>query len=187
MAYADDLTTFIKSVEEWICLKEIMDTFGRASNARLNLKKTVAFPLFRNIGTLSHALQQDHVHIHSKRAEDALVYLGYPIALTRTQRDAFFDNIHKKIKHHINLQHGRQLSVLGRSIIANSLLLSRLWHVIAVHPPTRQWTKRVQGSIRKFTVPFFPSPSWNHLCLRRSQGGLGLVDIGSQTIAFQLR
>jgi len=187
MAYADDLTTFIKSVEEWICLKEIMDTFGRASNARLNLKKTVAFPLFRNTGTLSQALQRDHVHIHSKRAEDALVYLGYPIALTRTQRDAFFDNIYKKIKHHINLQHGRQLSVLGRSIIANSLLLSRLWHVIAVHPPTRQWTKKVQGSIRRFTVPFFPSPSWNHLCLRRSQGGLGLVDIGSQAVAFQLR
>ena len=187
MAYADDLTVFIKSVEEWVCLKGIMDTFGRASNARLNLKKTVAFPLFRNIGTLSQALQRDHVHIHSKQAEDALVYLGYPIALTRTQRDSFFNNIHKKIKHHINLQHGRQLSVLGRSIIANSLLLSRLWHVIAVHPPMRQWTKKVQGSIRKFTVPFFPSPSWNHLCLRRSQGGLGLVDIDSQTVAFQLR
>lgn len=187
MAYADDLTTFIKSAEEWSCLKEIMDLFGRASNARLNLKKTVAFPLYRSVGALSQALQQDHVVIHSDRAEEALTYLGYPLALSSAQRDSFFNNIHTKIKHHINLHHGRQLSILGRSTIANSLLLSRLWHVIAVHPPTRQWIKKVQGSIRKFTVPFNPAPSWDYLCLRRSQGGLGLVDITSQSVAFQLR
>jgi hypothetical protein len=113
--------------------------------------------------------------------------LGYPIALNTAQRDTFFTNIHKKIQHHINLHHGRQLSILGRSTIANSLLLSRLWHIIAVQPPTRQWIKKIQGSIRKFTVSFFPAPSWNHLCLRRSQGGLGLVDVSSQSIAFQLR
>ncbi|KAG0299672.1 hypothetical protein BGZ97_003588, partial [Linnemannia gamsii] len=65
MAYADDLTTFIKSLEEWNCLKDIMDLFGRASNAKLNLKKTVAFPLYKNVGALSQALQQDHVVIHS--------------------------------------------------------------------------------------------------------------------------
>ena len=187
MAYADDLLSVIKTTEEWESLKKIMDTFGRASNARLNLKKTVAFPLFKGVGALSHALQQDNVHVHSKRAEEALVYLGFPIALTRGQRDSFFGDIHTKIKHHINMQHGRNLSVMGRGLIANSLLLSRLWHVISVQPPTRQWTKKVQGSIRKFAVPFFPAPSWNHLCLRKSQGGLGLVDIGSQSVAFQLR
>lgn len=187
MAYADDLWTVIRTVEEWTCLKGIMDTFGRASNARLNLKKTVAFPLFKNVGALSQALQQDHVHIHSKRSADALVYLGFPLALTRMQRDSFFNNIHNKIKHHINAMHGRQLSIMGRSLIANSLLLSRLWHVISVQPPTRSWTRKVQGSIRTFTLPFFPAPSWNFICLRRSQGGLGLVDIGSQTVAFQLR
>lgn len=187
MAYADDLWTVIRTADEWTFLKGIMDTFGRASNARLNLKKTVAFPLFKSVGALSQALQQDHVHIHSKRAEGALVYLGFPLALNKTQRDSFFDNIYTKIKHHINATHGRQLSVMGRGLIANSLLLSRLWHVISVQPPTRSWTRKVQGSIRKFTLPFFPAPSWNFICLRRSQGGLGLVDIGSQAVAFQLR
>lgn len=81
---------------------------------------------------------------------------------------------------------GRNLSAMGRGIIANSLLLSRLWHVISVHTPTKAWTRGVQSSIRKFTVPFFPAPSWNHLCQRRHQGGLGLVDIRSQSTAFKL-
>ncbi|KAF8923064.1 hypothetical protein BGZ47_005076, partial [Haplosporangium gracile] len=87
-----------------------MDTFGRASNAKLNLKKTVAFPLYRTVGELSHAFQQDRVVIHSARVDNALTYLGYPLALNTAQRDSFFNNIHKKIEHHINLHQGRQLS-----------------------------------------------------------------------------
>ncbi|KAI8361884.1 hypothetical protein B0O80DRAFT_373392, partial [Mortierella sp. GBAus27b] len=70
--------------------------------------------------------------IHSQRAEEALVYLGFPIALNRKQRSHFSNTIHVKVKRHIALRGGRQLSVLGRGIIANSLLLSRLWHVMTV-------------------------------------------------------
>ncbi|KAG0248224.1 hypothetical protein BG011_000332, partial [Mortierella polycephala] len=113
MAYTDDLLSLIKTAEEWASLKGIVDIFGRASNARLNLKKTVAFPLFKNVGVLSDALQQDHVHIYSKHAEDALMYLGYPIAQTQRQRNSFFYNTHNKIKHHINTLHGRNLSAIG--------------------------------------------------------------------------
>ncbi|KAG0249485.1 hypothetical protein BG011_009258, partial [Mortierella polycephala] len=149
-AYADDLLSFIKTAEGWASLKGIMDTFVRASNARLNLKKTVAFLLFKNVGVLSYALQQDHVHIYSKHAEDSLMYLGSPIAQTRQQRDSFFDNAHNKIKHHIDTLHGRNLSVMGRGLIVNSLLFSRLWHVISVQSPTRQWAKKVQGTVQKF-------------------------------------
>ncbi|KAI1285140.1 hypothetical protein EDD11_000962, partial [Mortierella claussenii] len=46
MAYADDLLCLIKSGAEWDRLKEIMATYGKVSNARLNLRKTVAFPLY---------------------------------------------------------------------------------------------------------------------------------------------
>ncbi|KAF9342948.1 hypothetical protein BGX26_006525, partial [Mortierella sp. AD094] len=113
MAYADDLLCLIKSAEEWTHLKEILATYGRASNAKLNLSKTVAFPLYKGIGPLAEALQADHVQIHSDGAEDALVYLGFPIALKKNQRESFFNNIHKKIKQHVGMLEGRQLSVQG--------------------------------------------------------------------------
>jgi len=187
MAYADDLLCIIQSADEWNTLKEIMHTYGRASNARLNLRKTVAFPLHNNLGPLQGSFQRDGVQTHSKNAEEALIYLGFPIALTPRQRNHFFNSIHLKIKKHISLLGGRQLSVLGRGTIANSLLLSRLWHAMTVHSPSQAWTKQVQSTIRKYVVPFFPAPSWDHLCLRRSQGGLGLVDIKSQSLALQLR
>jgi hypothetical protein len=126
MAYADDLMCFIRSAEEWATLKEILDTYGRASNARLNLRKTVAFPLYNNLGILSESLQRERVQFHSKRAEEALVYLGFPIAVTKSQRIKFFDNIHLKIKKHIAILGGRQLSVMGRGICELPFTISTL-------------------------------------------------------------
>ncbi|KAG0031810.1 hypothetical protein BGZ83_004508 [Gryganskiella cystojenkinii] len=81
----------------------------------------------------------------------------------------------------------RQISVLGRSNIANTLLLSKLWHVISVHTPTKAWIKKTEGSIRKFIMPFNPAPAWKALCKPRREGGLGLIDIDAQCKAFQLR
>ncbi|KAF9343280.1 hypothetical protein BGX34_006972 [Mortierella sp. NVP85] len=158
MAYADGLLCIIRSAEEWDTLKEIMHTYGRASNARLNLRKTVAFSLHQDLGPMRGSFQRDGVQIHSKNAEKALIYLGFPIALTTRQRNHFFNSIHLKIKKHISL-FGRQLSVLGRGTIANSLLLSRLWHVMTVHTPTKAWIKQIQSTIRKYVDPFFPAPS----------------------------
>ena len=188
MAYADDLGAFVKTAAEWKALKEIMETYSKASNARLNLQKTVAFSLHGEMyPDLRRTLQEDQVRIHTEDAEHALEYLGYPIALSTSQRNAFFDTILVNIKRNIGLLMGRQLSVLGRSNIANSLLLSKLWHVVSVHHPTKSWILRAQGAIRKFVVPFNPAPSWKALCRPRSEGGLGLIDITTQCRAFQLR
>jgi len=188
MAYADDLAAFIRTAPEWTALKTILDTYSRASNARLNLQKTVAFSLNGDMDRdLLQALQQDQVRMHGKEADNALVYLGYPIALSTQQRNYFFDNIYRNIQRSIGLYSGRQISVLGRSNIANTMLLSKLWHVISVHSPTKAWITRTQGEIRRFVVPFKLAPSWKALCRPKAEGGLGLIDIKAQCKAFQLR
>ena len=168
-------------------LKATMEKYGQASNARLNLKKTVAFPLSNTCRLMMQALQQDQVQIHTILQDNALVYLGYPVALNTRQRDLFLDNILSKIKIQIGLHSGRQVSVLGRGLIANSLILSRLWHIVSVVQPPRTWIRKVQSVVRKFVCPFFPAPSWEFITQRRKTGGLGLVDIATQAKAFQLR
>lgn len=188
MAYADDLAGFIQSATEWDALKAILDTYSRASNARLNLQKTVAFSLNGVMPPdLHRALQADQVRLHTTEEDQALVYLGYPIALSTQQRNNFFDTMYQAIKRCIGLYSGRQLSVLGRSHIANSLLLSKLWHVVSVHVPTQTWIRKVQGAVKKFVTPFNPAPPWSTLCRSKQEGGLGLVDIGAQCAALQLR
>ena len=171
MGYADDLATFPRTTEEWGHLKATMEKYGQASNARLNLKKTVAFPLSNTCRLMMQALQQDQVQIHTTLQDNALVYLGYPVALNTRQRDLFLDNILSKIKIQIGLHSGRQVSVLGRGLIANSLILSRLWHIVSVVQPPRAWIRNVQSVVRKFFCPFFPAPSCEFITQRRKTGG----------------
>jgi len=188
MAYADDLGNMIRTATEWSELKRIMDVYGRASNARLNLKKTVAFPLGKGADAeLFSLLRRDKVQIHSTTAESALVYLGFPISLNTHQRDAFYDGILNKIKQMAGLHSQRGLSVRGRGLIAQSLLLSKVWHVLSVDTPTQAWIKKVHGVLRKFLCPHFPAPSFEFLCQGRTTGGVGLIDIGKQILAFRLR
>ncbi|KAF9536195.1 hypothetical protein EC957_012185, partial [Mortierella hygrophila] len=44
-AYADDLMTLISSTTEWSALEDTLQTYGPAFNAKVNLSKTVAFPM----------------------------------------------------------------------------------------------------------------------------------------------
>ncbi|CAO3699241.1 unnamed protein product [Rhizopus stolonifer] len=43
--YADNLEVFLTSPSEWLVLVELLNIYGRASNARVNLSKTVLVSL----------------------------------------------------------------------------------------------------------------------------------------------
>ncbi|KAF9405636.1 hypothetical protein BGZ94_003434 [Podila epigama] len=76
---------------------------------------------------------------------------------------------------------------MGRSLIVNALILSKLWHVIRVHPPTQVWLNSLASVIRKFVMPFSPSPSLQTAELPRDKGGLGLINATTQGHALRLR
>ena len=165
-----------------------MAVYGSASNARLNLKKTVAFPLGQGMDAeLLSLLKEDNVQTHSTSSEAAIVYLGFPIALNASQRDNFYDGLLAKVKHLSGIHTTRGLSIKGRGIVATSILLSKLWHVLSVDTPTKAWTNKIQGVIRKFVCPNFPAPSFDFLCQAKTKGGIGLINVGKQALAMQLK
>ncbi|KAI8327653.1 hypothetical protein BC941DRAFT_330164, partial [Chlamydoabsidia padenii] len=41
LAYADDLVLFINDIAEWETAKNLLQLYGQASNARINLSKTI--------------------------------------------------------------------------------------------------------------------------------------------------
>ncbi|KAK4512210.1 uncharacterized protein ATC70_011801 [Mucor velutinosus] len=45
LSYADDLEVFLSSPEEWSVLLSVLDLYGRASNAKVNISKTVLVSL----------------------------------------------------------------------------------------------------------------------------------------------
>jgi hypothetical protein len=71
-------------------------------------------------------------------------------------------------------------------LVANAVLLSRLWHILRVVPVPSSWLDSVRKMIKDYVLPFARAPSWDTICLRKKYGGLGIIDIHSQHRALQL-
>jgi hypothetical protein len=91
-----------------------------------------------------------------------------------------------KIQRHIAFLKGRSLTIKGSSLVANAILLSRLWHILRVVPVPSAWLDSVRKMIKAYVLPFARAPSWDTICLRKKHGGLSLIDIRSQHLALQL-
>ncbi|CAO3611948.1 unnamed protein product [Mucor hiemalis] len=187
LSYADDLEVFLSSPDEWPELLSLLDLYGRASNAKVNLNKTV-------LVSLSGVAHPEWVSIasraglewHDSSSADAVRYLGYPLYSSDAQLNQFLDAIKVKVMRHANILSGRHLSIRGAGLVANSLLLSKVWHLLRVVPVPDVWLKDIQKIVRKYLLHFWPAPSWSTLCLRRKHGGVGVVDLFDQSLALQL-
>lgn len=71
-------------------------------------------------------------------------------------------------------------------MIANSVILSTVWHILRVVTVPNSWLNNIRAVVKKFIVPFWPTPSWKKICLPKAQGGLSVVDIHLQHHALKL-
>lgn len=187
-AYADDLLAMVSSVEEWEALDRALQLYGSASNARINLNKTVAFPMSNSFDIpLKTHLSTLSIQWHDETSSDALIYLGFPLFFGKAQQNSFWNKVLAKIKAGIDIHSARSLSVLGRATIVNALLLSRLWHLAWVVPFPVKFLDKVRQLVIKFVCPFKPAASWNVITTPRHQGGLGVINPATQQQVFLLK
>lgn len=187
LAYADDLLVFVKNQHEWKYLLEIFGIYNKASNAKINLNKTVMFSVTGQAHEHWIDIAKDYgINWHDKSSSSSVTYLGYPLYSSSKQRDLFLETLEKKIDTHINILKVRNLSIRGRALVANSLILSRLWHILRVTPVPHSWLLKIKSKIYNYIVPFNPKPSYDFLCQPKSKGGVNLINIFHQYDALQL-
>ncbi|KAI9254729.1 hypothetical protein EDC94DRAFT_524381, partial [Helicostylum pulchrum] len=58
------------------------------------------------------------------------LYLEFPISSNISRRNLYFDNICDSIRQNCIIHRQRQLSFRGRATVLNTLIFSRLWHVL---------------------------------------------------------
>lgn len=193
MAYADDIVCMLNSPAELSTLHSHLNTYSLASNALVNFHKTEAISLSGassiyithwQEALLSHRITS----WHDCRSMKPIIYLGFPLFTSVAQRNSFLDHLLEKIRNACFIHQGRGLSVRGRSTVLNSLILSKLWHVLRVITVPKSFLSKVQTVIANFVnFRIFPNISFETICLPRKVGGLGLLNPTIQQAALQLR
>ncbi|KAG1258817.1 hypothetical protein G6F68_008538 [Rhizopus microsporus] len=157
------------------------DTLSNASNALLNFGKTEAFslsgstlPLWR---TYLQQLSPPITSWHDKSALSPLIYLGYPVYSSVTQRNQFVDQLLTKVKLSCQIHSQRSLSIRGRMTVLNTLIYSKLWHVLGVVPLTTTQLASFRSLGSAFLNNYrFPRIAYTVLVRSRKVGGLGTLD-----------
>jgi hypothetical protein len=106
--------------------------------------------------------------------------LGTPFGISLDIEDVdefFFQKIEKKLRCWSSLF----LSLLGRAIIANSILLSILWYFIHIWARSDVVIRQIKGSIRNYVWSGTEAwtqarVNWDNCCAMKSHGGIGLID-----------
>ena len=187
LGFADDLAVYLQSPNEWSVLQEILQTYSWASNAKVNIHKTEVVSLSGK----SHAewikiTTELVVAYHTKDSRTAVRYLGYSLFSAPHQLKAYLSKIRALILGSCTKLQGRGLSVQGLAYITNSVILSKLWHLLRVIPVPKVWLDEIRSIVRRFVLPFWPAPSWESICLPKSKGGLGIIDLHTQHHALQM-
>lgn len=193
MAYADDIVVFLNSPTELSALQRCLSIYSSASNALVNFHKTEAISLSGSTGIYNSrwrsALSSYNITTwHDCQSPKPVIYLGFPLFTSIAQRDSFLDTILDTITKACQIHQQRSLSVRGRATIVNTLILSKLWHVLRVVSTPVSFLNSIQSIVMKFiNTRIFPSISFSTACLPRNRGGLSLIHPTLQQSALQLR
>jgi hypothetical protein len=135
LAYADDTVCFLKSPQDLTALQHHLHLYSKASDAKVNFNKTEAFALSGSRSCYHRIwrtpLLQQQIHSwHDGSSSQPIIYLEFPLHSSIAQRDAYLTSLLSRLETSLQLHSHRSLSFRGRVTILNSLILSKVWHVL---------------------------------------------------------
>lgn len=191
LCYADDTLAFLQSPSDLDRLALHLDTYCRATNAKINYNKVQALSLSgANIWDYWQPFlsARNILHLHSEIDVSPLVYLGYPLIQSIQQRHDFMTHFLTKIQTACTLHSRRSLSVLGKATVLNTLILSKCWYILRVLPLPKSDVSRITSIAQQFLNQFiFPRIAWSTWTLDKTVGGLSIIDPSTQQLALYNR
>ncbi|OAD66797.1 hypothetical protein PHYBLDRAFT_152067 [Phycomyces blakesleeanus NRRL 1555(-)] len=166
LTYVNDLLILLSFSYKLAPLLSLLFVYGKASNAYMNLDKTIAISLSGNftpnwdpVLTLA-----DITSLHNHNSANTIYYLGFPLLSHLCQLDSFHSAPLSKLDQHCLVLAQCCLSVHGKSLVTNSLLLSTIWYVLYIMPVPPSFFTTICKSIRTYLSLGFGSPAWDLLC-----------------------
>jgi len=144
-AYADDLTISIASYAEWDVVTKLIQEYEEASNAKINKTKSVLVPLTYNAQHIEHLEAKKFKMLSDNEPVRAL---GYELdSQGRISKNTWPEMI-LKVKAMLEKLSQRNLSIKGRILIIKTLVLSKIWYVAYLAPPSRKQLTEIDNLVR---------------------------------------
>ncbi|KAG1042538.1 hypothetical protein G6F43_011881 [Rhizopus delemar] len=176
LAYADDVCVFLSSRDDFFRIQLHLNRYSQVSNAKVNLSKTEAIFL-NGIASLpwqNLLLQFQISKWHDRTKAHPLRYLGFPVVQSVSQRQYLEGQLLQSVKTQCGIYSQRNLTLRGRVIVVNTLILSKL--------------RQIRSAIYQFiTRGIKPPLRYAMLCQPVTKGGLGLLDPVIQHRCLQVR
>jgi hypothetical protein len=126
LSYADDLEVFLPSPGEWLVLPSLLEVHRHASNAKVNLNKTVVWVAHQSWVDIASAAG---VEWYDSTSTGSVRCLGYSLHHIDDQLFHFLDAINVKLEIHANMLCQRHLSIRGTDLVANCYLRCTIFFV----------------------------------------------------------
>jgi hypothetical protein len=177
--YCDDTTVFVGHDQDFDRLNVILQSFQRASGLKINKDKSVG--LF--LGPWKTRTDQP---MDITWTSNSIKILGIHFS-KKDFGSRNWTEVIAKLKKTITMWRHRHLTIFGRALVLNSLILSQIWYVSSVvHMP-----KHIEQEINRIVFDFLWEGN-THLVSQRIctndklQGGLAIPDIRNKSISLRL-
>ncbi len=184
--FADDTALYLKGTPENLDkAQRILTLFSQASGAKVNWHKMAAIWANKSERTWSWG---EEVGLRWLPKGSGTRYLGIHVGF-HLPPETNFEKMMFALKSKLITWSNNRLSLVGRILVANQVLLASIWYLAACWNPNPLMCARVRGLIRNFIwggkdAPARAKVRWDTLVLPASQGGLGIIDPKSQSEAL---
>nr|XP_039269731.1 uncharacterized protein LOC120344529 [Styela clava] len=181
--FADDITLMLESMASVDSVLKLMELLESGTGQKINRDKCT---ILLCGSSRSWQINNTYKDIALKREEIKL--LGIYIGNSQKSRDKNWSNILANVQKIVNLWKGRNLTIVGRVVVAKSLMLSKLWYMASFEFMPEKYIQKMETIIWKFI--------WNDKaqminrnisCSEFFEGGVKMMNIRNQIKALQVK
>ncbi len=184
--FADDTAFYLQGTRDNMeRMQKVLDIFCRASGAKINWHKTVA--IWASKRNKEWEWGQE-VGLQWVLEGKGVRYLGIQVGFHLPPK-ANFDKMFFALKSKLINWSTCRLSLVGRILVANQVLLASMWYLAASWNPNPRMCCQIRGVVRNFIWSGKASNArvkvkWETLVLLTSQGGIEIIDPKTQSEAL---
>ncbi|EPB86238.1 hypothetical protein HMPREF1544_06966 [Mucor circinelloides 1006PhL] len=193
LCYADDAFAFKQDLPDDLARLEYhLNVYCQATNAKIiKDSKVEAISLSgRNIWSYWGARLTDMniTKFTTNVDTNPMIYLGFPLIQSYQQREVFLGGLLNDLRTYVKIHSQRNLSVVGKATVLNSLILAKCWDVLRVTPFPQSSIRAIQSVCSQFLRKgIFPTIPWTTWIKPKLVGGLGVLDVAQQQSALYFR